>query len=83
MPSSVTVKSLSVSPSIGLPFLSFTTTVSTTSRTVTGDIVYVPLSPLIGALPPTTCAPARIAPIPASRAIATPHVAARARRVER
>jgi hypothetical protein len=30
-PSSVTVKSLAVSPSTGLPFLSFTETVSTTS----------------------------------------------------
>ena len=36
-PFSVTVKSLAVSPSMGFPFLSFTTTVSTTSCVLTLD----------------------------------------------
>ena len=56
-PSSVTVKSLSVSPAMGAPFLSFTVTVSITNRAAIPDMVGVSLLP--GCLfCPTACAPA-------------------------
>src|ERR1035437_2582309 len=63
-PSSVIVKSFVVRPSIGLPFLSLTTTASTTRRVVT-EMVGVSLAPA-GLFCPVNCAPEESAPAPAA-----------------